>query len=315
MPKSANKLAGSRSRSLKTASAARAARANRRSKLKEKSQNSLASPSNTASNERYKYRPLREEVYEIRLLTLLPGPPSSDIRVLLTTTPLTKDNIPKYEALSYAWGTAEDQVAIRVGKKSASLMVTQNLADALVALRLPTENRCLWIDAICVDQENLEERSRQLGRFGDIYQLANRVIVWLGLADETSGLAFSALNDIASRVTVDWIRAEMLPTSENNADWADRNSPLRFDEVTSRAIEVLLQRSWFERLWVQQEIRLANQSAIVTCGSYFISWTHFSDAIFCLFFKDKKFFTSDIMPRLELAFQMKSDKNNRLSTK
>jgi hypothetical protein len=102
------------------------------------------------------YSPLNVEAQEIRLLTLLPatsGEPSSKIRLLLDATPFTNDNVPNFEALSYAWGSAEHLVEIFVGPSgNRTLGMTRNLAEALPYLRFKDRSRVLWIDAICINQ-------------------------------------------------------------------------------------------------------------------------------------------------------------------
>jgi hypothetical protein len=129
----------------------------------------------------YSYIPLDKSARKIRLLTLLPGNFGEDIHVRLSIWTLTQKSTRSYQALSYAWGTAEDPTNIYVGKsKDYVLSVPKNLACALDHLCLKERSRTLWIDAICVDQQNLAERSQQVGRMADIYTWAERVIVWIG---------------------------------------------------------------------------------------------------------------------------------------
>ncbi|CAL8574396.1 hypothetical protein XPA_000356 [Xanthoria parietina] len=159
----------------------------------------------------YKYTPLDEKAGEIRLLTLLPGRFNAPICVTLETKVLSHANIPKYQALSYAWGSELDRLNIHVvagrgvqGVKSAALSVTRNLFEGLKHLRQTRRSTVLWIDQICVDQKNLEERKEQVLRMPDIYSLAQGVIVWLGPEKDDSNVAMEVLNDIGQDVTVDW---------------------------------------------------------------------------------------------------------------
>jgi hypothetical protein len=110
----------------------------------------------------------------------LPAPvsDSNEIRILLDTIQIQRGNGSQYEALSYTWGSAEDPVAIYVGASGAQIIsVTQNLASALRYLRHETEDRQLWVDAVCIDQKNLQERSKQVLKMADVYQIAKRAIV------------------------------------------------------------------------------------------------------------------------------------------
>lgn len=79
----------------------------------------------------YQYLPLNEDLNEIRTLTLHPGDFSADIHISIQKVVLTTDTPPTYEALSYAWGSTEDPVDIRIGPSGTeTLAVTQNLAVA-----------------------------------------------------------------------------------------------------------------------------------------------------------------------------------------
>ncbi|CZR65469.1 uncharacterized protein PAC_15369 [Phialocephala subalpina] len=91
---------------------------------------------------------------------------------------------PRFEALSYVWGNTNPPGIITCNGQQHP--VTPNLALALKRLRLPDTTRIVWIDAICVNQEDLEERSQQVQLMRVIYSQAWRVVVWLG---EDSGLA------------------------------------------------------------------------------------------------------------------------------
>lgn len=252
---------------------------------------------------RYQYQPLDPEAQTIRLMRLLPGSFEDDICVSLDTTVLREDRIPKYEALSYAWGSREDPVDITVtthpfhgllrngkrvrkaGKRvDEHLDVTQNLAAALRHLRLKERKRVLWIDAICVDQQNLDERGHQVERMADVYRNAEQVIAWLGPEGDSSTLAMETLGSLSSRLEVDWIQLTIVPHSPEDTDLADPDIALPYDDKTWRSIYFLLSRSWFKRLWVWQEMLLA-RSASLQCGCKAIDWSNFRKGIHCLFSK------------------------------
>ena len=237
----------------------------------------------------YQYQALDAEAEYIRLLYLLPAETSADIRVDLVHTRLTKDDVPKYEALSYAWGERDTPEVIYVGQNGDdTIAVTRSLHQALPYLRYRDKRRVLWVDAICVDQQNLKERGHQVERMGDVYSLANRVIVWLGLDDTTSVHAIPLLRTIASKVEVDWITSTMKPVSQDDADWADMTNARSYSKQDVFAIYSLVMRPWFERLWVQQEVH-ANRNAVLICGLDTLSWLEFRKAIFCFFYEWRTF--------------------------
>ena len=147
--------------------------------------------------EPYRYSALRKDRNIIRLVRLLPGPVSADLEIEIFHTKKPA----KYEALSYVWGPPERTdialvskpaispkplsqlfARLRTGSKPrATLGITHNLAVALHHLRHSKKSRVLWIDAICINQDDLVERSAEVLEMGSIYGHAKEVIV-CGLA-------------------------------------------------------------------------------------------------------------------------------------
>jgi hypothetical protein len=176
----------------------------------------LSNGTSYSSRVSFKYSLLNEEAQEIRLLTLLPGAFDSEIRIYLENTPFATDNVPQFEALSYAWGADKNPADIFIGRSGhESLPVTQNLAQALVHLRYEDRTRVLWIDAICVNQKDVDERSSQVKRMADIYSKAARVVVWLGPESADTSIAMAYVEKVVSKVEVDWIAYEMRSLSDD----------------------------------------------------------------------------------------------------
>ncbi|KAL2071239.1 hypothetical protein VTL71DRAFT_12474 [Oculimacula yallundae] len=229
---------------------------------------------------RYRYSTLDERSQEVRILILLPGVVDDPIHILLQTTSFTDDNIPDYEALSYAWGSTDNPKSIQVGDEVSDLTtleVTSNLAQALPYLRHLTEPRTLWIDAICVNQQDLVERGSQVKRMPDLFSKAKSVVVWLGPETPDSALALNMLQRIGSTIHVDWLRSTYVAEDTALLD-EDRRVTCTAAEILS--IAGILSRSWFERLWIVQEICLAPPSTLVQCGATSVSWNQFAKGIF-----------------------------------
>jgi hypothetical protein len=232
----------------------------------------------------YKYKDLN--LSEVRLLTLLPGLFGTSIYVLFEVKTLTESSIPRYEALSYTWGPLDNPEDIYIGTSDDSVLsVTQNLACALQHLRYPDRPRTLWIDAICVDQSNLTERSSQVQRMADIYKLSEQVLVWLGPEGDNSSVALKFLHSLSTKVEVDRLIHELKPSDEaksnGEAHWSDLSASLPYGAGELIPIHHLFQRFWFGRLWIRQEVRLAKR-AIVICGFGTILWQNFRKAVYCL---------------------------------
>ncbi|KAK6383403.1 uncharacterized protein PV06_00859 [Exophiala oligosperma] len=114
---------------------------------------------------------------------------------------------PPYVAISYTWGNAVRTHEIRVNGRP--FLVRANLYNLLWHLRQRGESRFLWIDALCIDQANLEERNFHVQLMGSIYDSADRTIVWLGLPSEDRRQA-RALEFVAE------LASAMSPTSTSH---------------------------------------------------------------------------------------------------
>ncbi|PMD21171.1 HET-domain-containing protein, partial [Hyaloscypha hepaticicola] len=122
------------------------------------------------------YEPLLTSSRQLRLLILNPCTnPKEAIRCTLVKISL--DSPPKYEALSYTWGEPVDDFEIIVN--SVTFAVRRNLWEALYHLR-GGNSRALWIDAVCINQNNISERNEQVQMMRRIYERAQRVVIWLG---------------------------------------------------------------------------------------------------------------------------------------
>ncbi|KAF2195641.1 hypothetical protein K469DRAFT_545346, partial [Zopfia rhizophila CBS 207.26] len=81
-----------------------------------------------------------------------------------------------YHALSYCWGSSKDQHVIICD--NCFVLVRKNLYDALA--QLSTQNHpAIWVDSLCINQDDNEEKSHQVGLMGEIYKTAEQVILWL----------------------------------------------------------------------------------------------------------------------------------------
>jgi len=146
------------------------------------------------------YRKLDFSQKQIRLLVLNYVDSQSDgpIRCGLVETNL--DAAPPFEALSYVWGDPRTKVAFKIG--SHTLHITENLYTTLHHLGKPTlvekgpgttSSRRIWIDALCINQNDVQERNEQVRLMFSIYQKAARVLVWLGEERDDSDLAMNLI--------------------------------------------------------------------------------------------------------------------------
>jgi hypothetical protein len=190
----------------------------------------------------YRYSPLRPG--SIRLLRVMPHQDkSADLQCQLFEYPLqSSDGTHLYEALSYVWGDPRQRHAISVD--GHDLFVTTNLHAALLRLRDRFFERIVWIDAICINQDNNKEKENQIQYMAEIYSRANRVTVWLGEAEGDSERALETICRAAAETTSG-------ETISGKTTSIETSSEALFDEPTTKAIRLLLQRSWFKRIWVR----------------------------------------------------------------
>lgn len=219
----------------------------------------------------------------IRVIDLLPDEqPSSVIKCNIQLVSLHQNVA--YDALSYCWGNAAVKVPILCN--GAELEVTTNLHSALRRLRDSNRIRRIWADAICIDQspEAVEERTQQVQLMRHIYQNAKQVVIWLGEAHSDSHLAISLLKKIVKvKEKLEEI-GSLPPSSLRFTSEVLENAGLPCDRTEGRknkswvSLRPLLNRDWFRRIWIVQEVTLA-ATATVLCGQDEIVWDEFVTAM------------------------------------
>jgi hypothetical protein len=135
---------------------------------------------------------LDQQTDEIRVLILQPGVGVDRLQCTLETYQL--DNCKEFEALSYAWG--DPKLVEPIILNGSRTMITHNLSVALRHLRYTQSCRVLWIDAVCINQKDIDERNHQVFMMNRVYSVAKQVLVWLGEARGCSDIAMNRLKEI-----------------------------------------------------------------------------------------------------------------------
>ncbi|KAJ9412711.1 heterokaryon incompatibility protein-domain-containing protein [Fusarium oxysporum] len=204
----------------------------------------------------------------IRLLKIYPAGYSwVPIYCKMLMTPISEPM--NFQALSYTWGTAARTHSLKLPE--TDFRITQSLDEAIRHLRREDEAITLWIDQICINQENLQEKSLQIGLMSQIYSKAQRVLVWLGPAESGSDTMLANLG-LESFYTEE--KFPQLQPIVINADPADPLT-IEFQALFEKgrsiyrdsldAIIAWFQRPWFKRVWVVQEFCLCPDTVFV-CG-------------------------------------------------
>jgi Heterokaryon incompatibility protein (HET) len=124
------------------------------------------------------YKPLDHSIDSIRLLKIEAGSEKDQIRCQLIHVAFASK--PKYEALSYTWGRSPLDYLCTIMIDSHAVKVRENLYLALFNIREENEDKLVWADAVCINQDDLDERNRQVSLMAFIYSRAQAVLVWLG---------------------------------------------------------------------------------------------------------------------------------------
>jgi ankyrin repeat protein len=218
----------------------------------------------------FRYDPIDLDGCAFRLLQLCYG---SEGPIECHLFDASLDYTIEYEALSYTWGSSEQFYEISLN--DIPIPVTVNLSRALWDLRYPDRDRILWVDAICINQEDVKERGHQVKQMASIYKNAEQVVVWLGRPNLDTSSVFRHMRKL-----------EKIATEHAYHEWevSDRRwqklwstaKPMVDAETTTwllqqrRGLESILRHQWFTRVWIIQEIANA-RSATIMCGTLTVS--------------------------------------------
>ena len=192
---------------------------------------------------------------EIRLLELLPGLEEDAISCCMTVAAV---HSAVFEALSYTWGESNQGRNVTLNGRSG-FSVTDNLFAALRRLRRAEVTRSLWVDALCINQADLDERAQQVKLMRDIYRGARQVIIWLGDANEPVEVACSPFRPPKTVVAQQRVRFDR-PSYEEDLMMRTLDAALSVTEP-----------QWWTRVWIIQEAVLA-EVPLLCFGIFELPW-------------------------------------------
>ncbi|KAK4552095.1 hypothetical protein LTR86_010631 [Recurvomyces mirabilis] len=213
------------------------------------------------------YMPLTD--LEIRVLDLLPGKLNAVLQANLRIVRLGAEDS-HYEALSYTWGSQTDNRVIHMNGCNKSTSITKHLFQALQRLRRRQATRTLWVDALCINQNDLSERSTQVAIMSEIYRAATCVNIWLGEPDRSWYINVRHLGKVMV-----W---RPIPSGEEPSDlrryrrWAMWKTLCGYLD----AMESALRNNspyWYNRAWVLQEF-IMSRRAYLCFGSRSLLWRY-----------------------------------------
>jgi len=173
---------------------------------------------------------------------------SSGLIVVYTVHHFDLRTAPKYQALSYEWGGALGKAHHTISVNRATVTVTRNLSDFFDYLEnnssILEKELWLWVDQLCIDQDNVQERNHQVRNMAEVFRAASRVLVWLGLGQENKYQA--------------GIDGEVKVPDRRKRRGSLQDSPLKDEEL---AMLTLL--PYWQRLWIIQEVVLARKILVI----------------------------------------------------
>lgn len=236
-------------------------------------------------NQRRQYRYTALPQGFIRVLELHPGKLNDIISFDFEIVQLSK--YASFEALSYEW--LEKKGSVPVQCADDRILVTPNCAAALRNLRSESDSRVLWVDAVCIDQENKDEVNDQVAMMADIYRKAKNVIMWLGSIEGNAQsfrevfASLPLLFEAYGIVRPNWKWKDPESMVELLIDEDKEAKQLVTEALKSKTVvdtlNAIYSASYFSRAWILQEIILGGSRGIVVWGTLSYDWKRFRRAL------------------------------------
>lgn len=220
------------------------------------------------ASSKFQYKPLENE-NSIRIILLLPGEDDAPVECICRHTNL--DEPLGYLGLSYTWGNPKDTLPIILD--GHEVQVTENLESALRHIRSTTMAIGYWIDALCINQNDIPERNNQVQLMKQIYEKSNGVIAWLGPEGQDSNLAMEKMMEIQSYHEKGFELKQIMTLSITSGRGVDE--PWYAEPWA--ALWLLFRRDWWYRVWVAQEASTGRTpgrlETRIVCGHRYATWT------------------------------------------
>jgi hypothetical protein len=194
-----------------------------------------------------RYKDLDSSLKEIRLLEIGPGVGEDVLVCKLKHVSLLEDPAPIYETISYCWGAPRDPIFVKLD--GYLVLVTPSSEAAVRRMRLQDQSRVLWIDAICIDQTSVSERSEQVALMSSIYSLAKGNLIYLG--EDEIGLAERAMHSVQKLLSE--MRVATYDFTSLYPVVSDKTTGLRLysdqgfqSEIDFEALQGLFELPWFQ---------------------------------------------------------------------
>ena len=207
------------------------------------------------------YQSLNTEKQEIRLVVVQESKDDDMIHCTLKTRQVKSVIGAPYETISYVCGDPNNRKPVMMNKQPLEIPANAERALRRLLLRSPDSKRTVWIDALCINQTDVEEKSIQVGLMYYIYSGGVRNHIWLGEGDETTTRAIRLIQKLADEMKNEWrIRTEHGYVLSDKED-ASYGLQFEISQADITAITRYYASDWFQRIWIIQEAVLPKLSS------------------------------------------------------
>ena len=239
------------------------------------------------------------------------------------------DQNPEFEALSYVWGVCKEEDLVPVEVSGHEFRVTLNLKDALKYIRKEEEAICMWADAICINQQDEEEKSIQVRMMRDIYKTAKIVTVFLGAGTVEGCSLIAALNQLGYEAIAAGIQSlndeqlmDLLNDKIDDSSSTVKRAALELADQAERwfpwvSYQDFTKYEYWKRVWVFQEFCITSECRIML-GRDEVDFETFADAHTLLNMMTgrtlRRLHEENVDLGIKVVEEEKKDNQNRVST-
>ncbi|EWZ81143.1 hypothetical protein FOWG_14719 [Fusarium oxysporum f. sp. lycopersici MN25] len=244
----------------------------------------------------YDSMPIPSSSQCIRVLDIPKRPLAVDACLTGTLRIVDLRNCPKFTALSYVWGKPSDKT---ISCNGCDINITKSCYEALFSLREKCGDVTLWVDAVCINQDDPDELAHQIPLMGEIYTWAEAVYIWLGDGSQATDKAMNYIQAASQHrlfpAGVPWWdgTGPITVDKERNQIWWGLISlyqrSVRDQHKREHDVDVLhacdrvsllelLDQTWLHRSWTFQEVILAS-NPILVCGQAHVTWLQLHQAL------------------------------------
>ncbi|KAK4556992.1 hypothetical protein LTR86_005973 [Recurvomyces mirabilis] len=223
------------------------------------------------------YTCLEQSQKQIRVLIIQPGRSEQPVRCAFDIISLKGIPIPPYETVSYAWGKAVFSEEIYVNDQVFKVAI--NAKSVLVAMRYPDRQRIVWIDAICIDQGDLEDRNYCVQLMCEIYSNTCAGFIWLGEDNINAKQTFRALEEMYDEAR---LQTKDFATFKETVwpQWWNVHRPPTSVKYDPEAMARMFEKSWFARLCQSKALPQPMARTILHGLARAVHVASYADAIF-----------------------------------